>query len=606
MPLLQMNLAARGSLFSEASVASALGHTSLAGSYESFVCGCAGCAEKAAIALDDGGGALGMFRAAGLGGFRTSVDDIFRLGEDGPQFQGPGGGDTVPGAPNGTFSVAVGGSVDGRTNSAGDDDYYGVQLVAGQSYVISLTGRGGDPLLDPYLELRDSSGALVSINDDSGPGYASTLRFTATVSGTYYINARAYEPANPPYTTGDYTLSVAIGAPQDPLDTIDYNWTVPTTTIEVYFATTGQSFFGETALRSWTQAEINAAMAALATYAAVAPLTFTQTFNQASAEFTLMLHNMDAGVLGYFSPTQGFGAFSPSTTSWQAVGSLNPGGSAFATLVHEFGHALGLAHPHDEGGVRDGNADGSSEVMQGVTNPFSSYGTFLLNQGVFTTMSYNDGWPLGPFGGTGSLANGSQASPMALDVALIQQRYGVNMNYNTGDNTYTLTGVSGSYTAIWDAGGIDTISYAGSTSALIDLRPATLQNALGGGGYVSFVTNVHQGFTIAAGVVIENAVGGSAADTIIGNSAGNRLTGGGSNDSITGNAGIDTSVYTVASTSATWVRNISGAWTITAGANGTDTLNTVEVLDFTDRDVVLDNAQQTFSGDGASDVLWRS
>ena len=60
----------------------------------------------------------------------------------------------------------------------------------------------------------------------------------------------------------------------------------------------------------------------------------------------------------------------------------------------EFGHGLGMAHPHDNGG--------SSEVMQRVTSEFGSYGLYGLNQGVYTTMSYNDGWQLSPSGLTPS------------------------------------------------------------------------------------------------------------------------------------------------------------------------------------------------------------
>jgi len=45
---------------------------------------------------------------------------------------------------------------------------------------------------------------------------------------------------------------------------------------------------------------------------------------------------------------------------------------------------------------------------------------------------------------------------------------------------------------------------------------------------------------IARGTVIENATGGSGADTINGNSAANVLTGGGGDDVLNGNAGNDT------------------------------------------------------------------
>ncbi|MGQ0533245.1 MAG: beta strand repeat-containing protein, partial [Caulobacteraceae bacterium] len=95
---------------------------------------------------------------------------------------------------------------------------------------------------------------------------------------------------------------------------------------------------------------------------------------------------------------------------------------------------------------------------------------------------------------------------------------------------------------IWDVSGADVISYSGSGVATIDLRAATLLNAVGGGGYVSFVFGVHGGFTIANGVVIENATGGSGADTLIGNDAANILNGGAGADTMTGNAGDDTYV----------------------------------------------------------------
>ena len=78
------------------------------------------------------------------------------------------------------------------------------------------------------------------------------------------------------------------------------------------------------------------------------------------------------------------------------------------TAIHEASHYLGLAHPHDDGG--------DSEVMEGVTSEFGSYGVALLNQGVFTTMSYNDGWSTS-FGQTPSFDWGAQSTPMALDIA---------------------------------------------------------------------------------------------------------------------------------------------------------------------------------------------
>ncbi|MBL8537700.1 MAG: hypothetical protein JNM59_09895, partial [Hyphomonadaceae bacterium] len=110
-------------------------------------------------------------------------------------------------------------------------------------------------------------------------------------------------------------------------------------------------------------------------------------------------------------------------------------------------------------------------------------------------------------------------------------------------------------------------------------------------------------YSSAAGSVLE---GGGGDDQLWGRWLNDTLIGGAGSDALSGGEGVDASVYSVASTSATWVRNANGSWTVTAGAEGMDTLTTVEVLDFSDRDVVLDNASRTFSGDGTSDLMWRN
>ena len=59
------------------------------------------------------------------------------------------------------------------------------------------------------------------------------------------------------------------------------------------------------------------------------------------------------------------------------------------------------------------------------------------------------------------------------------------------------------------------------------------------------------GFTIAHGVVIENAIGGAGADTIIGNDADNFIIGGGGKDTIDCGAGNDTLSYQTAAAGVT-------------------------------------------------------
>jgi hypothetical protein len=445
-------------------------------------------------------------------------------------------GPDIPGGSITSATLTLGGSANGTIGTVGDTDWYRVELTAGVSYNFTLNGLGPTALSDPYLELYSSAGALVSLDDDTGPGLNSLLRFTPTQSGTYYINARAFDTE-----TGNYTIAFNTGPAQNPLDTINLGFTLVSSNVTYYFAQTGDTYVAggtQTASRSWTATEQDAARTAFATYAAVSGLTFTEVSSQSAARFVMMITELDGNVLGRFfsGANGGLGQFDPAGSGWTTNG-LQPGGLGFVTLIHEIGHGLGLAHPHDAGG--------GSEVMQGVVDEFNSLGTFLLNQGVFTTMTYNDGWQSAPHGPTPSSSFGVQSTPMALDIASIQQRYGVNTNTNTGNNDYVLptsSGVGVGYRAIWDADGTDTISHNGSASATIDLRPATLQTAFGGGGYVSFVNGIHGGFTIAANVVIENAIGGSGADTIIGNETANRLEGNGGADQLTGFGGNDTLV----------------------------------------------------------------
>lgn len=209
--------------------------------------------------------------------------------------------------------------------------------------------------------------------------------------------------------------------------------------------------------------------------------------------------------------------------------------------------------------------------MQGVTSAFGDYGDFDLNQGVFTTMSYNDGWHTAPHVADrnvtpSNFGYGWQGTLMAIDIAELQERYGANMNYMKGDNTYVLpsaNGVGTYYSCLWDAGGRDTIRHDGAAAAVIDLRAATLDYSATGGGVVSYVNAIYGGFTIANGVIIENATGGSGDDLLRGNSAANVLDGRQGADSMFGGNGND--VYMV---------DAQGDIVSEAGATGVDTVRT--------------------------------
>lgn len=300
--------------------------------------------------------------------------------------------------------------------------------------------------------------------------------------------------------------------------------------------------FGEVS-SGFTEYEVAQFEQAFAVYSTFLDLHFIEVDQSAQADYNLLTYASASSTLGMMFPPgvtehAGFGYFNYAGSGWDwtapGTGGLEQGGFGFVTIIHELGHGLGLAHPHDEGG--------SSTVFPGVSGAFNDYGDFALNQGVYTTMSYNAGWRTNPDGLPPSVNFGYQGTPMALDIAVLQEKYGANTAYNTGDDTYYLPTTNGTgtfYSCIWDAGGTDTIAYAGGGPALIDLRAATLKLEPGGGGFLSYADGIYGGFTIANGVVIENATGGSGDDYLRGNSIGNKIKGRSGDDVLYGGSGRD-------------------------------------------------------------------
>lgn len=321
---------------------------------------------------------------------------------------------------------------------------------------------------------------------------------------------------------------------------------------------------------NFDNAEINAFTNAVKSWSNVANFQLEYSgFNDSNAELTF--HSVDSsiwdsdGVLGQAKPPgESSDLFGQGDVliNWEFYAgddaALSVGSYYYNTFIHEIGHALGLAHPHDNGG--------SSSIFPGVEDAEDD-GNFGLNQFVTTIMSYVD---IQSSYSPGYDANwGFAAGPMAFDIAAIQHIYGINRTYNTGNNVYLLpssNGVGTYWSSIWDAGGTDTISGQGaSNSVIIDLNNATLaNNDPDAGGFISQVVGVKGGFTIAnsqGGIsVIENAIGSNFNDTLTGNEYNNYLSGQGGNDVISGKAGNDS------------LEGGAGNDTLEGGA-GNDTLN---------------------------------
>jgi len=233
------------------------------------------------------------------------------------------------------------------------------------------------------------------------------------------------------------------------------------------------------------------------------------------------------------------GRFNYEAESWA---DLTPGGLGFYTLVHEFGHGLGLAHTFQDGTVIP------QTTFPGVTpGNASELGDNDLSQGIWSVMAYNFDWNNQP--APVSALSGHSTGPMVFDIAAVQALYGANTTFQTGDNVYLLPSADGpgvGWTCIWDAGGNDTLSNAaGSLGCILNLNAYPLEGGVDSSLYVSHAAGVAGGYTVAVGAVIENATGGSGNDRLIGNGIGNTLTGGMGADhfyfvSTLGNGNVDT------------------------------------------------------------------
>jgi hypothetical protein len=158
------------------------------------------------------------------------------------------------------------------------------------------------------------------------------------------------------------------------------------------------------------------------------------------------------------------------------IADLGPGSSVFATAIHETGHGIGLSHPHDRGlGVS------SSGVFPGLISGDSdgnlSLGLYGLVQTPFTIMSYKRGYTGPTITSDKALYSDTAITPMPLDIAAAQIKYGTNRSTNAGNTLYTFDPEV--WQSLYDAGGIDRVTVSKrskyySRNIKINLRPAEM------------------------------------------------------------------------------------------------------------------------------------
>ncbi|WP_445495145.1 serralysin [Photorhabdus sp. SF281] len=273
-----------------------------------------------------------------------------------------------------------------------------------------------------------------------------------------------------------------------------------------------------------------AAKLSIQSWSDVANINFTETTDSDKAHITFGF--FDVSLRGSYAFAYLPSPESKQSGTWYNLQShtfsendIGVNGYGRQTFTHEIGHTLGLEHPA---------AYNASDKERPT---YKKSATYFEDSRAHTVMSY--------FGekNTGQDFKGIYSSaPLLNDISAIQEVYGANKTIRTDDTIYGFNSNTDRdfYTAkdenskllftAWDAGGNDTFDFSGFTQdQRINLNEASFSDVGGLKGNVS----------IARGVTIENAIGGSGNDILIGNDAENVLKGGAGDDIIYGGLGAD-------------------------------------------------------------------
>ena len=103
----------------------------------------------------------------------------------------------------------VDGRSQGRLESHGDRDWFGINLDTDSSYKVDLKGQS---LLDPHLRLRDSRGEILAEIDDTPTSLDPSVQFKVLQGGRFYLDVGSFQGAY----RGSYTLSAQLLKPAEP------------------------------------------------------------------------------------------------------------------------------------------------------------------------------------------------------------------------------------------------------------------------------------------------------------------------------------------------------------------------------------------------------
>jgi serralysin len=440
------------------------------------------------------------------------------------------------------------GIVRGSIASRSDVDYFSIRLEQGEKLILDVDHSRNR--LDSEVVLYGPAGTELARSDDApsfdagsdqsaasdGHNTDSLLTFRAPSAGTYVIAVRSHNSGS----SGAYDLNVSIQPPATAAEIVNEQdtaalihgagWSDPELTFSFPTAASDYSDYGSSQTEPASFEQLGAqqqtvSRQVLASVSGFTNIGFTElTASRSTADLRFGLTNEAGGTAHAYLPGPSAGGdlwFNRGSTYSNPI----PGNYAYATFIHETGHALGLKHGHEA--------------------PALSYAHDSLEYSVMTYRSYVGA----PLDGYRNETFGYPQSYMMFDIAALQELYGADFSLNGGDSVYRWSPTNGQmsingigqggaganrvFMTIWDGGGTDTYDLSNYGSAVsIDLRPgqwtitSPVQLANLGNGHIAQGNVANALLYYGDGrSLIENAVGGSAGDTLTANQAVIHLTG---------------------------------------------------------------------------------
>ena len=368
--------------------------------------------------------------------FSASIDEFIELGFRRPTAPGrpttPGRGPTTGRRPTTsspapaptddfsadigtTGSIVPGGVFTGVVNAPADSDWFAITLQVGRSYTINLNGIS---LSDPILTIRDSRGSFLVENDDINPNVNlnSQLQFTPNASGTYFLDVRGFRSL-----TGSYQLQVEETTQSTPLPQagfqIDIDYTGDPRYLPIFQA----------AAARWEQV-------------ITADLPDVNGIDDLLITVNVGAIDGSGGTLGFAGPDSfrsaalgGLPLTGSTTLDSADLASLEAIGILDDTVLHEFGHILGIGTIWDRKGLISGSdyTGVSARREYQALGGQSSFVPLETNGGPGTALGH---WSEDVFNNelmTGFINR--QSNPLSKLTIGSLQDIGYSVNYNVAD-----------------------------------------------------------------------------------------------------------------------------------------------------------------------------